>query len=145
MMINPIDRTADLVKALAAHHKTAVSSDAVLCKPQSIAIRHRSKSIDGDDEQVDDRHEFTRAAVDMMAQLNDMIGYIEGIEIKYKDFSVRGMTDMDRDSIDSDIGKFVSESLSKIDELKTHAVEQVQLLFLSSWVRQSKGFLIECP
>lgn len=157
-MITPIDRTADLMAALAAHHDVPAAASTVFVSvskltPSSSASSSSSSStspgtgLDG----VDDAHAnahmtksngnssnnnnntnpkpadaFTQAACDVAAQLHEMTRHISSVERRYKDVSVRGMSDDERDAVDARVGRFVSDTVQTIDVLKAEAVDLVQ-------------------
>lgn len=125
-MINPIDRTEDLVRVLAIHHGVAASAEATL-------------KVASDDA---DRHPFTQLAEQLTDQIQDMLASLRRFENRYTDFSARGMRDAERDDVDSAVGQFVNSTLQQIDVLKQEAVEEAELERGASFPAHKLGVVV---
>ncbi|PXF47380.1 Syntaxin-18 [Gracilariopsis chorda] len=107
-MINPVDRTSELLSAMAAHHK--VKNGTVPTKQSSDV----------------EPHAFTKMAVRLTSQILDMQAFIEKCRVRYVDFSVRGMKDEERDQVDSAVAQFIRTAMNQIDKLKQTTVAELQ-------------------
>lgn len=108
-MICPIDRTSELLAALASHHGLP-SADQVPVKT-------------ADNSQP---HEFTITAEKLKERIDDMRAFIAECQSKYHDFSMRGMKDSERDDVDAAVAQFLRTAMSQIDTLKQCAVKELE-------------------
>lgn len=106
-MINPIDRTEEFLAAISAQH--TVPNDSQLVKPP----------------EKTPRHDFTVLAVKLTDSISQMREFAKNCQRRYNDYSLRGMTDAERDQVDAAIAQFLRSAMSQIDVLKQEAVEQV--------------------
>lgn len=106
-MIAPIDRTSEFLAALAAHNP--LSKNTALIKPPSNNLSHP----------------LTDVALQLKSKIDDMRAFIQRCRRRYDDFSPRGMTDVERDEVDTAVAQFLREAMAQIEGLKREAAEGV--------------------
>lgn len=121
IMINPIDRSDDFLRALSAHHGAATDERPL--------VRLRSRSNDNDNENGQKENdmesdEFMRQCEAVGAHIAEQLDMVERVSARYADFSGyhTGMSDAERDVVDGSLSKGLSSALRSIDELKERAL-----------------------
>lgn len=109
-MIIPVDRTAELQASLAL--RNGKSSDATALFVSSAVTKHP----------------FTTLSTELLDRIRDMRSFILRCKRKYGDFSSRGMSDGERDELDSAVAHFLREAMAQIELLKTEAVKELARL-----------------
>ncbi|KAI0559412.1 Syn18 [Gracilaria domingensis] len=107
-MIIPVDRTSELLSALAAHHRL---------KDGTVPIKQSNEV---------EPHAFTKLAIRLTSQILDMKAFIEKCKVRYLDFSTRGMKDGERDQVDSAVAQFLRTAMNQIEKLKETAVTELR-------------------
>lgn len=126
-MLNPVDRTGEFLAALASHH--GISS------PQSASalVRQPDRS---------SRHAFTLSAEALTGRISAMRQFTRKCARRYEDFSARGMSDDERDEIDSAVGQFLRDAMGQIEALKTEAVREVEQRRGGSFAAHKLGVVV---
>lgn len=114
----PIDRTNDLIKAIAGHHGVSATPTATLKTSANLNV--------GESRKTERAHEFTETALEVTKRVGEMLKSVRKCEGRYVDFSGRGMGDDERDEVDGAVSEFLTTTLRRIDELKRDAVEDAR-------------------
>ncbi|CAN8074823.1 unnamed protein product [Agarophyton chilense] len=123
-MIIPVDRTSELLTALAVHHRL---------KNGIAPVKHSSEV---------EPHAFTKFAVRLTSQILDMKGFIDRSKLRYLDFSARGMMDGERDQVDSAIAQFLRTAMNQIEKLKETALRELQKTPGASFPAHKLGIVV---
>lgn len=107
-MINPIDRTDEFLRALATHHALPSSTQVSVKQPPATP-----------------QHDFTVQALELSHQIATALISLRKSQDRYNDFSQRGMSDAERDKVDTAVAQLLETALTQIDRLKRQAVEQL--------------------
>lgn len=121
-MICPVDRTEDLVRALAARHSIDFSAKGSLQRVLKATCTDENGGSGSGPEQG---NEAVRRARTLWKAMQDSRGMLTRAAEGYGNFGPAGMTDAERDSVDGAVGQFVAHALKEIEQLKRIAVGQV--------------------
>lgn len=121
-MINPVNRTDDFVRALAARHAVDLSSKGA--RERLIAVPTGEEGEHGNAEE-DPGREATKQAKALWKAVTDTRAMITRVSQGYTDFGITGMSDVERDAADRAVGEFVAHALKQIDQLKRVAASFV--------------------
>lgn len=118
-MISPVDRTEDLVRALAERHSIDLSAKG----SRQRVLKVKPADEDGGD--VECGNEAIRRARALWKAMQDSRGMLTRAAEDYGNFGPAGMTDAERDAVDRAVGQFVAHALKEIEQLKKMAVTRV--------------------